>query len=172
MRMVFLLLWLSVTNLAWAQDGWNVDGVWLGATLDQLSRPLEDDETTFGWSSWEGQILAVYIRESIELCRGLGVVSCSGRQLRFGSKVLVKFGDKVSRLTNLIGEPDRTSGALGCCYQDPFYWYHYRRGGILVSVFVSNDEFLRRWADKRLWPEMLGKVWCVRLSRADRKSVV
>lgn len=173
MRKIFFnLLLASLMKMAWAQDGWTVDGVWLGATADRLPHPLKAFDLAPGWSSWMGQRIEVYGVEMVVLCPGEGVVRCQGRELRLASRLLLKSGDSIRRLQTMLGRPDDTSGAMGWCTEDPCYWNHYKRAGAVVSVLVSNDDFIRRKFPKRWWPESLGKVWAVELRRNNFRELL
>lgn len=165
-HLLTLLLLVAVLNFGWAEDDWKVDGVWLGALPAQIQHPLKPHEMFNDLLTWDGERIMAYGRQSVWVYPGEGVVLCEGRELRLGPRLLAKTGENFSGVRRLLGEPYRTSGALGWCMEDPCYWQHYRRAGGELSILVSNDSFIRSRFPKKAWPSYIDKVWSVRLRSA------
>lgn len=162
----------TTTIQSQAGDTWSVDGVWLGAAPEQLHRRFEPDKYLKGWTSWRGQEIKSYGHEMVFAYPGKGVVRCEGRKLRLGSKLLLQTGDPVARLKAILGTDYKVRGALGDCYQDPCYWFYYRRPNCVIGVLVSNDDFIRECMPKQAWEESLSKVWAVELRRPKLKELI
>lgn len=165
-KFLVALLLIAVVDYSWADNDWTIDRIWLGASPSQIQHPLKPHELFKELLTWEGDRLMAYGRQTVWIYPGEGVVLCEGRELRLGPRLLAKTGDSISGVRRLLGEPYRTSGALGWCMEDPCYWLHYRRAGGELSILVSNDSFIRSRIPKKAWPSYLGKVWSVRLRSA------
>lgn len=163
-----LFAWLLVVLIAngWADDRWTVDGIWLGASQDQVKQPLTPHQGFKNMLTWQGEPLKAYGQPAIWVHSSEGVVLCQGRELRLGARLLTRTGGPVANVNRLLGKPYSTTGALGWCAEDPCYWQHYRRAGGKLSILVSNDAFIRSNFPKKQWPMYLGKVWSVRLQSA------
>lgn len=150
---------------------WTVDGVWLGAAPEQLHHRLEPDEFLKGWTSWRGQEVMSYGQEMVFAYPGKGVVRCEGRKLRLGSRLLLQTGDSTDRLKTILGTDYKVRGAMGDCTQDPCYWYFFRRPNCVISVLVSNDDYIRECMPK-VARERLSKVWAVELHRPKLRELI
>lgn len=76
-----LFAWLLVVLIAngWADDRWTVDGIWLGASQDEVKQPLTPHQGFKNMLTWQGEPLKAYGQPAIWVHSSEGVVLCEGR---------------------------------------------------------------------------------------------
>lgn len=148
--------------------------------MQEISSPLQEDLGGF-WvtprADWD------YFTDTTALTVDsvLGVLSVQGRQLELGGRVLVRRGDRLEKVLERLGHPDKTRGLLGWCQEDPVVLWLYRREGVTICVTVSNDDFLEShhakdgydcvWAVRIQHPQ-LSKLYQERLQKVIRMRLL
>jgi hypothetical protein len=173
---IFVSLWLGIAG---AEPRFSVNGVTPGMKQNEVRalmpgsvlKPGYPGESLTMPQSLNGDFygLLTPIRQ-VEF-ESEQATDCIGDTLEYAGKVIVRRGDSVARLKHFLGEPDRVTGAMGWCHQDPVLRYVYIRDGAPLLVTVSNDEFIRRdMPEPASHKELYGKVWVFHLAAPRKRT--
>lgn len=146
----------------------------VGMSVDEAKTALGPDwvngKSYFPWigqngtdpSGFEGPVTRMRHRQG-------KVIVCTGDDLEFCSKSLIRRGQTLGRLGEMLGRPDLvpSGGYAGHGVDSPVISHLYFRCGYVIEALVSNDRFIRNHFPAAEWPARCGKVWRFRLWASD-----
>lgn len=155
---------LSLPEASGQEDTtWRVSGLYLGMPADQTKLFLQNHpELKAGFEfqgerSWSDRKLPV--ETSIRLNSSGTCVDCSGPHLSLGNRTLLKLGDHPRKAINVLGKPERISGLMGWCTEDPVITWIYKRRGAILVVYVTNPDFhTSKKFPNQIWGFSLGPI--------------